>query len=397
MDSTRRRFLLGCSAVGITTAAGCLEAPSESIGNNTSCDSVDLPLVDTPPHSPSRPPQPAHPEDEAEWNEHYLGESLLTDGDLSFDRIHLRFTESQVHPPDYDGESVFFAELFTSRDGVEQHVEPVGEESTARVDSIDFDNELLVGVLSGFGSSSVRHEWARVDTICEHLHIHGYYRQPYVQTSDYTTRVSGIVIERPDTFSPDNALISLTVEEDKRVNFPVDGEVHVVNGGDTDPTEPSQSAAIDNVRTVSVSGKYKGEWWHDGTDNTGMVAQLTSEEEVRALTVSHEDVDRFIIATDFSEDTVFFIESVGPNACYREVTVSEIVPVANDEYFIQGDAMAIDTAAEGEACAEVISYPAVLVQIKSDLDFSTGEFRIIDGWNNEQTVSAKSASDIITE
>lgn len=232
MTQTRRRFLLGTAGAWTGLIAGCLQgAPGVGVGNGdngneTDCDPIDLALVDDPPHGPTRPPQPGR-EEEDEWDDHHLGDGIDETTELAFDRINLQYHEPPVDAVDFGDEHVARAELVTDRDAFDEVVSPVDNDSEDRADEIDFDEEAVVIVLSGFGSSSVSHEWVRVEGNCEEIHVHGYYVWPYVQTADVTHRVSGIVVERPDGL--ERAWISLTIDEDMRVNVHSDEDMQVVD------------------------------------------------------------------------------------------------------------------------------------------------------------------------
>lgn len=403
MNHSRRRFVLVGASAGTVLIAGCVETfPGDDSGGNSSddtsggngepCEKVDFMLVDEPPHEPERPPTPDSPDD---WNEHYLGDGMADDSAVAFDRVDLRFHEPIVDPIDYGDESVFYAELITSRDEFDERVASVGTESEDRVAAIDFDEEAVVAVLSGFGSSSVRHEWVRVDSNCNELHLHGYYVQPYVQTDDVTSRVSGVVLEKPDEL--ERVWVSVTTGEDTRVNFPTDEDVQVVNGDDDDGDGgDDDDGAIDRTQVVPVESKSPGGWRSDATDDTGVVVQLEDQEEVRAITRADDNVDRFIDMTDFDDDTAFFLESAGPNTCYRTIEVTDVA-VARDGRSVTGDATVVDESGDEEGCDEVVTYPAVLVRVASDGTLSSGEFRITDGWGNEETIESISMREFVQE
>lgn len=89
--------------------------------------------------------------------------------------------------------------------------------SRARLESIDFSAELVVIVESGCGSGSVRHEWARVEDVDDGVHLHGYYTQPHIRTTDYTSRHSALVVDRP-AGGVDLARVNLAVSEQRRVH-----------------------------------------------------------------------------------------------------------------------------------------------------------------------------------
>jgi len=91
-------------------------------------------------------------------------------------------------------------------------------EAPERLGTVDFAEEIVVVVESGYGSSSVQHAWKRVESVDDGVYLHGYYTDPYEQTDDISPRHSMTVVETPAT-EGDLAHVSLTVGEDMRVNF----------------------------------------------------------------------------------------------------------------------------------------------------------------------------------
>lgn len=400
MPSPRRAIL---AAAGPLLLAGCLaeeidpeggatdddDTDDEDTRQNQACEPLDLPLVDEPPNDPQRPPSP-------DMDEGYLGDGMDDSTDVGFERINIRYREPVVDPVAFGGDDAYQAALFTTREEFDEALKPVGDDSDDRVAAIDFDEEVVVAFLSGFGSSSVSHQWVRVDEHCDELHLHGYYRQPYIQTDDVTTRLSGVIIEKPSNYDLDQIWVSMTVDTDTRINVPSDGEVHEVNGDNDD--DDGDSGRIDLLQVVQADREYAGDWRKEGIDETGIVVQLTEEEQVRTIVESHEDVDRLITGTDFDEDIVFYVESAGPDSCHREIDVTDTTVVADDDrYFVRGTAEVIDDSDAGEGCAEVITYPGALVRVQSEVDLDTGEFVIVDGWGDEATIEAMSMGEFAAE
>lgn len=420
MERSRRQFICGSVATGSVLLAGCLATPTgntngtlddnnnddddnnDDTGGNGDdpCEEVDLALIDDPPHNPERPPQPTGDNESEAWNEHYLGEGMADSPTVSFDPINLRFKDS-IGGLDYDAESVFYAKLITSQEEFDEYVEPAGEDSEERAAEIDFEDEAVIAVLSGFGSSSVGHRWVRVEDNCTEYRLHGYYTQPYVRTSDYTTRTSGVVVEKPDDHDLEHAWVSLTVGEGTRANFSTDQDVQLVQrDDDSEENEGDGDETVERVKVVVANRPSAGDWYREDSDDTGVVVRLDDEEEVRELTnADEEDVERFIIGTDFEEDTVFFVESAGPDACHRTLTVSNIEAAGEDGNLVQGVATVENEAGEDEACADVISHPAALVRVETanDVPVKQGEFRITDGWGEESVVESVPMSEFAQE
>ena len=402
MIHSRRHVLAAGTALGAGIVAGCFASPptrQNDAGdpNGEPCEDIDLPLIDRPPHDPERPPPPTDPEDEAAWDDHHLGEGMDTETALAFDRLNLRFRDPPVDVTEYEGESVYAARLLEDREAFDELVRPVDDESEQRADGIDFDEELVVVVLSGFGSSSVSHQWVRVEPNCSALHLHGYYVWPYIQTADYTERVSGVVIDRPEADEIDRVWVSLTVDESKRANFATDAGLQVVDGSDADPDDGGDTAnGVQATEVIPVDREGPPGWRHD--TEPGIAVHLRDEEEVRAVTVDSDTVSRFIEDTDFESDTVFLIESVGPNACYRTIEIGGVdVDTTENEAIVTGEARTVDESDEDTACAEVITYPVVLLRVETDTDARTGEFLITDGWGNRETVESISVGELARE
>lgn len=414
MEQTRRRFIVAGAGLGSTLVAGCLEAPAgEGTGDGRTdgdpsggeCEPIELTLVDEPPHAPERPPIPENIEDEDDWDDHHLGEGMDTATDLSFDRLNVRYLEPPVDQTEFPGESVFLAELFTDRDAFEALVEPTDDESDSRLEEVDFETEAILVVLSGFGSSSVTHEWVRVEEHCEEVHVHGYYVWPYIQTSDYTRRVSGLVIERPEGHDLERAWVSLTVDEDRRVNVDTDEGVRVVDGRDGDGDDGTGGDdTVDRVQVVPATREYAGDWYGEEREDIGIAVHLDDEDELRALVEDHEDVDRFVEGTDFEDDAVFYLESAGPDACHRTIDVRDVEIRDGDDggdgedgNVVRGTATVVDERGDEEACAEVVTFPGVLIRVASGVDAREGAFDVVDGWGEAATVESISMAELAQE
>lgn len=267
----------GCLDAGTSgddIGSGSEDGPNDGSsddGNATSDERItEDPRVDEPPYEIVPPESPDGDADE--WNDHYLGERMATEPTLEFEAIHgVRLeepllteeftngapseetgvnetsddedgrddrpdqddtvTDPAEEPPTdtpsdsdpeiapVDGE---YAVHLLADDGdlsdlVYDHV---GEEGRAVLEAVDFDEQVVVLVESGWGSSSIRHQWVRVEAgdTDDALELHGYYTDPQVRTHDYTTRHSAVVVDRTADQDLAFARIRLTVSEDHRVN-----------------------------------------------------------------------------------------------------------------------------------------------------------------------------------
>ena len=416
MDHFRRQFVIASTTIGSVLVAGCLDQSLNGADGNGSgdentddttgdggdweCNAIYLSLIDEPPHDPERPPQPEDIEDEAEWDDHHLGEGMDDDSDLSFDRISLRLDEPKFDQTEFNGGAAFYADLITSREAFEERVNLFSDESKNRLEDVDFEEEAIVVVLSGFGSSSVGHEWVRVDENCGEVHVHGYYVWPYIQTADYTQLASGVVIEKPAEHDLERAWVSVTVAEDTRANFHTDAGVQAVSDEDSDEGggEIDEHGAVDHVAVVSATREFAGDWDSSERDDIGVVVHLDEKQELRAVVDDHKEVDRFVAETDFENDAVYYLESAGPSACYQEIRVSDVQAIADDTgYFARGNAAAVDVSDDHEDCAAVVSYPGVLIRVESEVEFRDAEFEITDGWGEQRTVESKSMAELAQE
>jgi hypothetical protein len=95
----------------------------------------------------------------------------------------------------------------------------------------DFGETVLVLVGECCGSSSVSHEWARVEATDAGVHLYGYHRQPYVQLTDLSPRYSLLAVDRPAGGAEvEAACASLTVGERQRVHVGSPGGVVTLVG-----------------------------------------------------------------------------------------------------------------------------------------------------------------------
>ncbi|WP_436345745.1 hypothetical protein [Natronorubrum sp. FCH18a] len=173
------------------------------------------------PEDPHDPDDPFDPEDN-DWNEEYLGDQMATEPSLEFEplstpAVTIRDTMFGVDAEPSDeayrvrlvGDENEYESVFDDEDA--------DDETRDRLRAVDFDESVLVLVESGFGSGSIGHRWARVEDDDGIAQLHGYYTDPYVLTSDLTTRTSVIELERPSG-GLELARVSLTVGENRRVH-----------------------------------------------------------------------------------------------------------------------------------------------------------------------------------
>lgn len=234
----RRRLLAGSGFVLSAAVSGCLGdgGSDETAGsddengderddagtNDTERREIEPveenPRADEPPHEIT----PQDDEDRDDWNDDYLGERMETEPSLSFDSIPVtrrvlgdrRLTENSSQLGEY------WVELIESEGDRNEFLdieELHDEESRERLETVDFDESVLIVLETGYGSSSVRHRFARIEGDERDLHLHGYYTDPHGRDGDISTWVSVLEVEQPDTV--EIARVSLTVARDLRVHF----------------------------------------------------------------------------------------------------------------------------------------------------------------------------------
>jgi hypothetical protein len=249
-----RRALLasGCVAVS-TVCAGCLggslgvrgpdATPScEPALNGVAPGSERLVNAwehsDVPPYDASRP---ADAESESEWNPTYLGDGMATTPSLPFRRLDLDRDQLR-EPATFEEPSLrsYSVALIDSERERDRLLRTVGE-------GTDFGETVLVLVGECCGSSSVGHEWARVEATDAGVHLYGYHRQPYVQLTDLSPRYSLLAVDRPTGgVEVEAACASLTVGERQRV--------HV---GSTDDSITLVGAVMANDLPEPVTGRLR--------------------------------------------------------------------------------------------------------------------------------------------
>ncbi|WP_225332973.1 hypothetical protein [Halomicrobium urmianum] len=105
-----------------------------------------------------------------------------------------------------------------------------------------------------------------------------------------------------------------------------------------------------------------------------------------------ERVRAFVDGTDFERSLLVLVQSVGPDACYREVEVSD-AEVSDGR--VRFAARAVDASDGDRLCAQSITFPAAIVRVTVDGPVpSRATVRITDGWGNEETVETASEGPI---
>lgn len=235
-----RRQLLAISGVALSTShAGCISDSrfsGDSEGENGDSDTNDADIdngnaskddqtieedarIDEPLHEITLPDEPGEHK-EPEWNDDYLGEHMEEEPSLDFQLIEIPQGLLRNRQLTNYENNEYWVELL--RNETEQSevldIDEADENTRELLDGVDFDESVLVVVETGYGSGSIEQRWARTEGIDDGIHLHGYYSDPFEQTSDLTTWVSLLEVKyRGNDLG--FARVSLTVNENRRVNF----------------------------------------------------------------------------------------------------------------------------------------------------------------------------------
>lgn len=232
----RRAFLVGAGSALGTTTAGCLGAPRPDGRTDRPGGSTDPPddgtttddgaggdadpRVDEPPYPIERPEPPDDPMDPDDWNELYRCEQMPAEPTIDFEQLAGARLAEPTHLADYrDADEAYSVRVLADADARDAVLDLSGSTDRARerLTGLDFEQQAVLVVESGFGSGSIDHHWKRLEGGAE-LHLHGCHTDPYVQTDDVTARGSVVVVDRPAT-EFDLVRVSLTVSADRRVHF----------------------------------------------------------------------------------------------------------------------------------------------------------------------------------
>lgn len=233
----RRRLLTSLSffssALVVPSVSGCLAADSDGEDGqpadenrddmtdgapNGEPDEVDRLVVewernDIPPYPIDRPDA----DDIQLTYDEYLGEHMPTEPSLGFEELPIDSTQVRDHSilPGPNSYVIILIENERERDDVID-LEEFGSEARERLETVDFDEEVLALVGDCCGSGDTEHRWARVEETATGIHLHGYLFKG--DTDDWARRYSLLAIERPAEHL-EQATASLTIRADTRVHF----------------------------------------------------------------------------------------------------------------------------------------------------------------------------------
>lgn len=82
---------------------------------------------------------------------------------------------------------------------------------------------------------------------------------------------------------------------------------------------------------------------------------------------------------------------------YAHLDVEELIVIANTGYTLQATVRIQDISDEDEDCAQVITFPSVLLRVESEVTIDDATFRMIDGWENEESVTPMGLGEFANE
>lgn len=202
----KRRKLIATGSLGIASLAGCIYIL------NQRRDSSDDDEISPP--SEDRVHEPEHeinrPEDEDEWNPHYLGENQSNNPSIEFNQqFNARLIDEKLSVTNMEVGNEFLIRVIDNESDMNDII---------RTDeNVDFNSEKLLVVESGYGSSSYMHRWSRIEETNEGVHLYGYLYRPIEKRNDLDSNSS--IIKINSNIENLKAKVSLTMDADFQVNF----------------------------------------------------------------------------------------------------------------------------------------------------------------------------------
>lgn len=207
----RRKILTSSGVIGITALSGCLSF----FRGDEEDDYPELPSQD-------RVSEPSYdidiPSNESEWNSDYMGENMPSLPTVQFSRvINASLDDETLSVADMVESNEYHVRIIDNREDLDNILNPDNSFS------IDFSDEVLIVVESGYGSTSLIHEWKRVEEIDGDLHLYGFYMKPFDRRLDFAPKSSIIRVEKPDNL--ESIHVNLTVTEEHQVHFDSDEDI----------------------------------------------------------------------------------------------------------------------------------------------------------------------------
>lgn len=204
----KRRELLATSGLFATVPiSGCLSFLEE----DNEDEYPDLPSKER----VSEPPYQIEIPEESSWNPNYLGQNMSYSPTVSFSKVNNASLENKkLSVKSMVEANEYLVRFIDNQSDLDKILD------TNSGFSIDFSDEILIVVESGYGSSSMIHKWRRVEETEKGLSLYGFYQEPLDKRLDFKSKSSIIRAEKPDNLS--NISVNLTVTEDHRVHFDSD-------------------------------------------------------------------------------------------------------------------------------------------------------------------------------
>ncbi len=127
-------------------------------------------------------------------------------------------------------------------------------------------------------------------------------------------------------------------------------------------------------------------------DDPGRVVVIDSEERAGAVfrddvpEERRDEVAELIDGIDYDESVLLLIETVGPNTCYNEVDAGNF---RVEDGRLRGDAEAVDTSDDDEACGEAVTFPSAVARVDfADERVTDVELSVTDGWDETSVIEA---------
>lgn len=205
----RRKFIATSSSIGAVSLSGCLDIfRREDNENDELPDPPSEERVDTPPYEINVPYNNVD-----DWNPHYMGQNLSSTPTRNFsENVNASLSDQKIRIEDMVESNEYLIRIIDNESEMND-VLNVGNNF-----NINFEDEILLVVESGFNSSSLMHQWRRVEDTSDGIHIHGYMYRPYDRRLDFKSRSSILRVNKPD-MDDITAYVSLTVDPEFRINF----------------------------------------------------------------------------------------------------------------------------------------------------------------------------------
>ena len=212
----RRKFIAGGGLALTTALAGCYGTyryfTREDYGEQPFPELPSEERVDTPPYDITD-----QSINQDNWDPNYLGRNLSTRPSINFTtNVNASLSDEKINLSDMEESNEYLVRVIEDENEMNQIL------NEGNNLDINFNDEILLVIESGFGSSSFIQQWNRVEETEDGVHIHGYMYIPQNRRTDFRPRSSIVKVQRPSGHSDIKAHVSLTVDAKFRINFDSD-------------------------------------------------------------------------------------------------------------------------------------------------------------------------------